>query len=217
MTIRKFLPAAFCFLCYVSVAQNTQSNLDSVSAQLISNIRLQQTEQSFIVTDKSLYKGGESVWLRVFLLRSASQKLSRVSRNLFLDLVNESDSVLSTLLLDVKTGVLNAKLYLGQTLPSGFYWIRAYTRYMADVEKNKIALHPIYVVNSAAIADNGSRVTHKGNYDPDNISMRLFPEGGTLMTGANCTVAFHIVDGKKDPIAISGSIKDDRDSIVTTF
>src|SRR5678816_3400239 len=37
------------------------------------------------------------------------------------------------------------------------------------------------------------------------------------MTGANCTVAFHIVDGKKDPIAISGSIKDDRDSIVTTF
>jgi len=217
MTIRKFLPVAFCFLCYVSVAQDTQSNLDSVSVQLVSNIRLQQTEQSFIVTDRSLYKTGESVWLRVFLLRSASQKLSRVSKNLFIELVNEKDSVFSTLLLDVKTGMLNAKLYLGQSMPSGFYWIRAYTRYMADVETNKIATYPIYVVNSAELNDNGSRTVHKGNYNPDDISMQLFPEGGFLMTGANSTVAFHIVDGKKDPVAISGYIKDNRDSIFTSF
>jgi len=206
-----------CFLCHVSFAQNTQSNLDSVSAQLISNIRLQQTEQSFIVTDKSLYKTGESVWLRVFLLRSASQKLSRASKNLFLELVNEKDSVFSTLLLDVKTGALSAKLYLGQSMPSGFYWIRAYTRYMAEVETNKIGLYPIYVVNSAALNDNGSRVVHKEDYNPDNISMQLFPEGGSLMTGANSTVAFHVVDGKKDPVAISGYLKDNRDSIIATF
>ena len=44
--------------------------------------------------------------------------------------------------------------------------------------------------------------------------MQLFPEGGFLMTGANSTVAFHIVDGKKDPVAISGYIKDNRDSIL---
>src|SRR6478735_1989383 len=107
MTIRKFLPAAFVFLCYVSFAQDTPPNLDSVSAQLVGNIRLQQTEQSFIVTDRSLYRTGESVWLRIFLLRSASQKLSRISKNLFIDLVNERDSVFSTLLLDIKTGMLN--------------------------------------------------------------------------------------------------------------
>ncbi len=217
MTIRKFLPAAFVFLCYVSFAQDTPSNLDSVSAQLVGNIRLQQTEQSFIVTDRSLYRTGESVWLRIFLLRSASQKLSRISKNLFIDLVNEKDSIFSTLLLDVKTGMLNAKLYLGQSMPSGFYWIRAYTRYMAEVETNKIAVYPIYVVNTAAVNDNGSRLVQKGNYNADNISMQLFPEGGSLMTGANSTVAFHIVDGKKDPVAISGYIKDNRDSLVTSF
>jgi len=199
------------------MAQDSNSKLDSVSAQLISAIRLQQTEQSFIVTDKSLYKAGENVWLRVFLLRAGSQKLSRVSKNLFLDLVNENDSVLSTLLLDIKTGLLSAKLNLSQSIPSGFYWIRAYTRYMADVEKSKIAMRPIYIVNSAAMNDNGSRLTHKSNYNPDNLTMQLFPEGGSLMTGANCMVAFHIIDGKKDPVAISGSIKDDRDSLVTSF
>jgi hypothetical protein len=217
MTIRKFLPAIFIILSSYSLAQDPSSRLDSVSAQLISAIRLQQTEQSYIVTDKSLYKAGESVWLRIFLLRSASQKLSRISKNLFIDLVNEKDSVFSTLLLDVKMGVLSAKLHLGQSMSSGFYWIRAYTRYMADVEKSKIAIQPIYIVNSAAIGDNGSRVIRKGNYDPDNISMQLFPEGGSLMTGANCTVAFHIVDGKKDPVAISGFIKDNRDSVITSF
>ena len=217
MIIRKFLPAAFVFLSYVSFAQDTPSNLDSVSAQLVGNIRLQQTEQSFIVTDRSLYRTGESVWIRIFLLRSASQKLSRISKNLFIDLVNEKDSIFSTLLLDVKTGMLNAKLYLGQSMPSGFYWIRAYTRYMAEVETNKIAVYPIYVVNTAAVNDNGSRLVQKGNYNADNISMQLFPEGGFLMTGANSTVAFHIVDGKKNPVAISGYIKDNRDSLVTSF
>jgi hypothetical protein len=121
------------------------------------------------------------------------------------------------LLLDVKTGMLSAKLNLGQSIPSGFYWIRAYTRYMADVEKSKIAIRPIYIVNSGAVNDNGSRLTHKGNYNADNISMQLFPEGGSLMTGADCTVAFYIVDGKKDPVAISGYIKDNRDSTITSF
>src|SRR5678809_560842 len=217
MTIRKFLPVIFVFLTCYSSAQDSNSTLDSVSAHLISALRQQQTEQSFIVTDKSLYKAGESVWLRVFLLRSASQKLSRASRNLFLDLVNESDSVFSTLLLDVKTGVLGAKLYLGQSMPSGFYWIRAYTRYMAEVETDKIGIYPIYVVNSAAINDNGSRLVHKENFNAENIWMQLFPEGGSLMTGANSTVAFHIVDGKKDPVAISGYLKDNRDSIIATF
>lgn len=217
MTIRKFLPAALFFLCYTSFAQDTQSNLDSVSTQLISNIRLQQTEQSFIVTDRSLYKTGESVWLRVFLLRSASQRMSKVSKNLFIELVNEKDSVFSTLLLDVQTGLLSAKLHLGQSLPSGFYWIRAYTRYMAEVETNKIATDPIYVVNASALNDNGSRVIRKGNYNPDNISMQLFPEGGFLMTGASSTVAFHIIDGKKDPVAISGFVTDNRDSTITSF
>ena len=217
MNIRRFLPAIFVYLSCSSFAQDGNSKLDSVSAQLISAIRLRQTEQSFIVTDKSLYKAGESVWLRVFLLRGASQKLSRLSKNLFLDLVNEDDSVLSTLLLDIKTGVLSAKLNLAQSIPSGFYWIRAYTRYMADVEKNKIAIRPIYIVNSAAINDNGSRLARKSSYNADNLSMQLFPEGGSLMTGANCTVAFRIVDGKKDPVAISGSIMDDRDSPVIPF
>jgi len=217
MTPRKFLPAVFIFLSCYSFCQDPNSTLESISSQLVSTIRLRQTEQSFIVTDKSLYKAGESVWLRIFLLRSASQKLSGISKNLFLDLVNESDSVLSTLLLDVKTGMLSAKLNLGQSIPSGFYWIRAYTRYMADVEKSKIAIHPIYIVNSGAVNDNGSRLTHKGNYNADNISMQLFPEGGSLMTGADCTVAFYIVDGKQDPVAISGYIKDNRDSTITSF
>src|SRR5262245_22386510 len=113
MTLRKFLPAAFILLYSTSFAQSAQSDLDSVSAHLITNIRLRQTEQSFIVADRSLYKTGESVWLRIFLLRSASQKLSRMSKNVFVDLVNESDSVFSTLLLDVQAGVLSAKLYLG--------------------------------------------------------------------------------------------------------
>ena len=217
MTIRKLLPAAFIFLGCQCFCQDPNSTLESISSQLISNIRLQQTEQSFIVTDRSLYRTGETVWLRVFLLRSASQKLSRLSKNLFVDLVNEKDSVLSTLLLNVKTGFLNARLYLGQSLSSGFYWIRAYTRYMADVETDKIAVYPIYVVNSAAINDKGSRLAGKGNYNPDNVSMQLFPEGGSLMTGANSIVAFHIVDGKNDPVAISGYIKDNRDSTVTSF
>jgi len=217
MIIRKFLPAALIFFSCRSFCQDPKSTLESISSQLITNIRLQQTEQSFIVTDRSLYRTGESVWLRVFLLRSASQRMSRISKNIFIDLVNEKDSVISTLLLDVKNGFLSARLYLGQSLGSGFYWIRAYTRYMADVETNKIAVYPIYVVNSAAINDNGSRLLRKSNDNPDNVSLQLFPEGGSLITGATSTVAFHIVDGKNDPVAISGYVKDNRDSTITSF
>jgi hypothetical protein len=214
--IRIFLLPAFIFLCHACLAQQYPVMLDSASGQLIRNIRLKQTEQLFIVTDKSLYRTGENIWFRIFLLKSASQKMSGISKNIFVDLINNNDSVLSTLLLDAGKAQLGAKLNLVQSAGTGFYWIRAYTKYMTRQEKDKIPLQPIYVINPASPNEGNSRVIHKNNSQP-GISLQFFPEGGSVITGANSTIAFHIVDSNKEPVAVSGYVKDNHDSIITAF
>src|SRR4051812_32136235 len=132
MTSARLLPAIILF--FVAQTANAQDNqiqtIDSLSAQLIQTIRNTEREQSYVTTDKSIYAPGEMIWFRAFLLHSASQKPSSASKTLFVDLVNESDSVINRLLLHAKVHQLNGRFSLPDNLPQGYYWLRAYTQNM---------------------------------------------------------------------------------------
>src|SRR5262245_8445716 len=98
------------------IAQPSVNMIDVVSEKLIGNIRSKQTEQLFVVTDKSFYRSGEGIWFRVFLLRSASQKMSHVTKNVFIDFINANDSVVSTLLIDADRAQSGARLNIAQSV-----------------------------------------------------------------------------------------------------
>jgi hypothetical protein len=217
LVIRNYLIGLALVACHSSFAQMSFPMLDSVSGQLIKNIRSKQTEALFILTDKSIYKTGESIWFRSILLRSASQKMSRVSKNIFVELINDYDSVVYSLLLDGDRLQSGARIYVGPKLATGFYWLKAYTRYMALKEPDKIPMQPLYIANSGSPGTPNPRPARVNNNNQPAITVNFFPEGGTVVTGANSTVALHITDANEAPVALTGHIKDNRDSLITSF
>lgn len=214
----------FCFFCFFlfctsAKSQNIQQNrLDSFSGKLITTIRAQARPRAFLTTDKSIFRPGESIWFNAFLLNSVSQKVITKIKYLFVDLVNENDSVIKSVLLDAAHQQLNARIILPNALPAGYYWLRAYTRQMAESDTNNCSVKSIYVFNPKLNADIKMPASKAMINKQENMpAITFYPEGGSIITGANSIVAFRIHDTGERPIAVEGYIKDNRDSIITRF
>ena len=216
----KRLPVALILLlaCNVFAQPSRQFTLDSLAGQIIRNARLNQQEKSFITSDRSVYKAGENIWLRAFVLQSLSQKISIQSKSLIVDLVNENDSIIRQILFNAGAQQLSGKLVTDIFMPSGFYWLRVYTPDVTVQPAAIIYSKPLYFVNPS-LPDKNLRQSSNGNIPSQSNTPQLtfFPEGGSVITGALSAVAFYAVNPAGEPVALTGMIKDNRDSIVTSI
>ena len=196
-------------------AQEVHTNqLDSFTAKLITAGRANATEQAYLVTDKSVYKAGEYIWFNTLLLNTRSQRLSNNSKLLFVDVVDENDNVIKRMMLDATNQQLYSRLQLPDSLSGGYYWLRAYTRQMAVQDTNNIGIKPLYILDKE---DNRSKKNKENRNINDHPSLMLYPEGGNMITGIDATVAVAATDKTGAPLSINGLIKDNRDTLVTTF
>jgi hypothetical protein len=200
--------------CSAALGQNTfEDTLDSFSGKFITTIRTHDQQRAYLVTDKSVFTAGESIWFSAFLLNAVSQKINTKSRFLFVDLVNEKDGVIKVLILDAVNKQLNSRIVLPDSIATGYYWLRAYTRQMAEGDISNICVKPIYVFGITN--DNNAGKPRKNTGNPDRSpTITFYPEGGTIITGINSTVALQVSDINGEPVRIDGYVKDEHDAIV---
>ena len=204
--------------CNTVFAQDLQQNLDDLSGKFIAALKNKERAKVLVVTDKSIYKPGENIWFRGFLLNSGTQKITSKNKFLFVDLVDEKDSVLTVKLLDAANQQLNGQLTLPAHILSGYYWIRAYTKQMTEVDPNNCFVKAIYVINKSVNHPERSKNDLFTSQNNNSIPTFIFyPEGGAIITGAVSTIAFSIHDSKQTPVVTQGYIKDDRGSVVSNF
>jgi hypothetical protein len=205
------LPVAFCTAAF---GQDTPEQiLDSFSGKIITSIRTHEKQRTCLVTDKSVFIAGETIWFRAFLLNAVSQKINSKSSFLFVDLVNERDSVMKMVILDAVNKQLNSRIVLPDSIITGYYWLRTYTRQMAEGDVNNIYVKPIYIFGKTS--DNNPGRSRKNTGNPDHIpTITFYPEGGSIMTGINSTVALRVSDINGDPLGIDGFLKDNHETII---
>src|ERR1700728_4262822 len=108
----------------------TMPQLDTLASGFIKYIGKDDKEKVFVQTDKSIYSAGDDVWLRAYCIGSLSHKVMRESKSLFVDLVNDRDSLIDLIMLNNGLQKLDGRIGLPAGLPGGYYWLRAYTRRM---------------------------------------------------------------------------------------
>jgi TonB-dependent Receptor Plug Domain len=205
---------AFC--TFASGQDRLESSLDSFSGKFITAIRKQENERAYLATNKSVFIAGESIWFSAFLVKAVSQKMNTGSRFLFVDLVNEKDSIIKIVILDAVNRQLNSRIILPDFLTTGNYWLRAYTRQMAVHDINNIGVKSIYVIGRTN--NNTAATAGKYNGNSNNIPVITFyPEGGSIITGTNSTVALQVNHKNGTPVNIAGYVKDSRDTVVAHF
>ena len=130
---------------------------------------------------------GEDIWLKAYCMNALSHKIFRHSKIVFVDLVNDKDSIIERLLLNNQFQKLDGKISLSPFLQEGYYWLRSYTRSMLKRDINSISVQPIYILNAqkplASIAADRSKIANENSSDTARPDMTFFPEGGSVISG----------------------------------
>ncbi|MCW3116935.1 MAG: hypothetical protein JWM28_1017 [Chitinophagaceae bacterium] len=203
-------PGAYCQL-------NQISRIDGLSGSLINTIRASASEKIFVQTDKLFYTPGEQIWFKAYCLNSVSAKPIYTSKTLFLDIVNDRDSVISQSLLHNENGSTDGYIILPFLLNSGYYWLRAYTKDILQNNINNVFVSPVYIYGASG--KDPDKLSNDLTTSPREIKegVEFFPEGGSMIAGTNCVIAFRAWDKNGNPAEISGYVTDNRDSVTTKF
>src|ERR1700741_996112 len=85
----------------------------------------QPAEKIYIHYDKEYYVAGETVWFKAYLFWNG--KPSGLSNNFYLQLINARGEIISNKKYPVKGATVNGDIALPDSLPQGYYCIRALT------------------------------------------------------------------------------------------
>lgn len=215
-------------------------------------------EKVYVHMDNTGYFLGDTIWFAAYTRRTDTGRPSRVSRVLYAELWNHDGYLVERKLVEMREGRGHGFFALPDTLYSGYFELRAYTRwqlnwgqtehphnkntelwfynkemakdYFRDYEKLYSRVFPVY-----------DKPKQEGEYTRDmtlrplrryfrkdekkpGLVLSLFPEGGNLVAGVPCRVAFEAA--REDGEAMQGrvalqmknekvKIKNERDEEVT--
>ena len=195
--------------------QNADSGLNNLVKKVVENIITSDKQKALLVTDRKIYTAGETVYFKALVVDSIHNYVQTSPQKLYVDWVDKRDRAINQLILNNANLQTSGRFVLPDSLPEGFYWLRAYNKKMLDEDINNIAVVPIYVLN----ADETSRhtSTQVSNGSLSKAVIKFYPEGGSIISGLNSTVALSVSDENGNPLIASGIIKDNHDSIAATF
>jgi TonB-dependent SusC/RagA subfamily outer membrane receptor len=89
-------------------------------------------EKVHVHFDKPYYAIGDNIWFKAYVVEAENHQLSDLSRILYVDLINDKDSIKQSLRLPLIEGLAWGDFTLADTLREGNYRIRAYTTWMRN-------------------------------------------------------------------------------------
>ena len=189
-----------------------QNELDSISTGLIRKYEKSPSEIIYIQTSKDIYETGEDLWFKAYQLDSRNHSLSAESKTLYLQVLNDKDSIIWQEKYPIIDGISTGHIYLDEKLKGGIYSIETYTN--SSFYNDSL---PMSTIRKIKIVDN---INVKVEIEKDTISLLplrfdTFPEGGNLISGIRSQLAFKATDGKGDPMDVSGFLYENDSTIIS--
>ena len=107
-------------------------------------------EKVYLQTDKPYYNAGEDLWFKGYVVNAMTHEPNTLSRYLYVELINRSDSVLSRQKIRKDSLGFDGCLKLNPKLQPGYYTLRAYTYWMQNASSDFFFRKNIYIGNSIA-------------------------------------------------------------------
>lgn len=89
-------------------------------------------EKVYLHLDKPYYAVGDNIWFKAYVIDGKTSAPSALSNILYVELINERDSITKQLKLPMESGITWGDFKLADTLADGNYRIRAYTQWMRN-------------------------------------------------------------------------------------
>ncbi|RDC55005.1 carboxypeptidase regulatory-like domain-containing protein [Pedobacter chinensis] len=117
-----------------SSAQTDTVSINTLIAKTNKVLNDYPTEKIYLHFDKPYYAVADTVWFKAYVTENQNF-LSGLSKIIYVDVINQKDSLIQTLKLPITGGVANGNFPLDQVnYKQGNYHIRAYTMWMLNFE-----------------------------------------------------------------------------------
>jgi hypothetical protein len=207
--VKKIKLVILLLTCFIYT--NAQDNvLNTITDEFIQNQHSILSEKIFAHTDKSFYLAGEILWFKLYYVDACQNKLLDLSKVAYVDILDKDQKSILQSKIALNEGTGYGSLYLPVSLNSGVYRLRAYTNWMKNFSPNYYFEKPITIVNSLKNPD--VRPTQLRNYD-----IQFFPEGGNMVRGIECKIAFRIADQTGKGIECRGAVINANNDTVARF
>jgi len=187
--------------------QNTTARLDSagqkVTDALSSYFKKYPQEKLYIHTNQNAYVAGETIWYKVYTM--AYDRPSQVSKIVYLVLSGPGGKLVIQNKLPLENGTAFGNIALPDSFASGWYHLQSYTNWMLNFADDGVYDRLVYLQNPrdfhVALPLQAANHVYK---------IEFFPEGGDLVDGNICNVAFKAVDEHGDPVNVYGEVSDGK-------
>lgn len=236
--MRRFI-YTFVLIFISATAFAQQAATDSITKKLMGYAvsakefgKMLPQEKVYLHLDNTSYYQGDNLWFQAYIVTAERNKPSMLSKTLYVELLNPGGTLVDKCILPIEEGRCAGNFKLNK-LPfySGFYEIRAYTKYMLNFGQEVIYSRVIPVFDKPQTDGNYSDMrmlkmdVTKNHYPIKReleksdkvINMRFYPEGGNLVAGLNSRVAFEATDGNGTPMDVEGKVVGKRGEVLAQF
>jgi len=211
--IQKGIPKKiFSFACLVLIFLPAFAQRDlsrELPPQFEKYVSQYEQEKLFVHTDKTFYLTGETIWFKVYNIDAGTNKPGDLSKAAYIEILSGDQKPVLQAKIGLRESSGNGSLVITPSISSGNYILRAYTNWMKNCSPDLYYEKIITIVNTLKGADKPIADTSV-DYD-----IQFFPEGGNLVYGLECKVAFRVAGRNGKGVATTGIlINQDNDTVV---
>lgn len=205
-------PAKVVFQQYMNQAQTFANNFPR--------------EKAYLHFDNTSYYVGDTIWFKAYVTLAEKQTFSLISRPLYVELVDQTGHIADKQIIKLTQGEGNGQFILPHSMLSGYYEVRAYTRWMLAFNEPQYfsRTFPIYQLSnsdklerSITTYELSSSMENRPSETEEKLNVRFFPEGGQLVEGVTSQVAFKVESKNGGNIELSGTIYSKEGTEITSF
>ncbi|WP_171595560.1 hypothetical protein [Marinifilum caeruleilacunae] len=169
-------------------------------------------EKVLITTDRDNYIVGEDLWFNVGVYQLDSHAYSDLSKIVYVELLNQKNIPVFQCKCNTKKASMQSRIILPDSISTGNYNIRAYTRWMKNKDVSLFATKSISIINPFAQDFNDNKVKY---YSKDTIF--TYPESGYLYPGVENKILIRSVDKFGVNKKIKGKIVEENGKEIKVF
>lgn len=182
-----------------SIAQKIDSILNIYGNQF-------QQERMHLHIDKDEYTPGETIWFKAYIMAGIFP--TEISKNFYLDWIDEEGNII----LHTTAPIIEAAAFGQFQIPADYtgtsIYLRAYTNWMLNFDSAFLYRRTINVFQ---------KVEKKNPAVALVPNIQFFPEGGDIIEGINCKIAFKANDQYGIPVNVYGEILNSKGLLIDSF
>jgi hypothetical protein len=167
-----------------------------------------ENESIYVHTDKAGYVSGETIWFKAYVWSNFFPGYQ--SSNLIIELIDKTEKVVSSKQLPIFNGTSIGNIDLPLSFSQGVYYLIAYT-------KNTLTENGAALFNKAVYIFNPSNIGNTNVNTAERYDFEIFPSSGKLLEGLNNTIWFKVTDQFGLPVAVQGTVNDDKNQKLFSF